>query len=225
MSTDSRDRRSFLTALAASSAALAASGAALHFDAGTADAEVVPPIGFSDAWLGKLTGKHKQFFDATTVNSGFPLVFAMNFLNSNNDALKLSDAQISAVVGLRHFAAPLGFTDDIWAKYKIGESLGIMNPQTKQPATHNFVYHPQDGDLAFPAAAMEKLMARGVQFTVCNVAMTALSGMMSKNAGVTPDAARSEWLAGMIPGTVLVPSGVMAVNRAQEKGCTYCNGG
>lgn len=225
MSTDPRDRRSFLTTLAASSAAIAASGMAVHFSAGSAEAEVPVTDGFSDAWLAKLTGKHKQFFDATSVNNGFGLVFAMNFLNSNNETYKLPDAQVSAVVGLRHFAAPMGFTDEIWAKYKVGEALGIMDPATKKPSARNFTYHPKDGDLMFPASAIEKLMARGVQFTVCNVALTALSGMTSKNAGVTPDVAKKEWLAGMIPGTVLVPSGVMAVNRAQEKGCTYCNGG
>ncbi|MEP6621241.1 MAG: hypothetical protein ABJE47_18085 [bacterium] len=210
--------------LATSSAGLVAGGAALHLGAESAEADEMLD-GFSDAWLGKITGKHKQFFDATSVNNGFGLVFAMNFLNSNNDALKLPDSQVSAVVGLRHFAAPIGFTDEIWSKYKVAEALGIMDPQTKKPATRNFLFHPKDGDLMFPASAMEKLLARGVQFTVCNVALTALSGMTAKNAGVTPEAAKKEWLAGMIPGMNLVPSGVMAVNRAQEKGCTYCNGG
>lgn len=226
MSTENpSDRRGFLTRLAAGSAALAAGSVAMHLGAERAEAEVVTADGFSEAWLGKITGKHKQFFDLTSVGSGFGLVFAMNFLNSNNEAYKLTDKQLSAVVGMRHFSVPMGFTDDIWAKYKLGEFFQIMDPATKAPSARNFFYHPKDGDLSFPGSAIEKLMARGAQFTVCNVAMTVLSGMTSKNAGVTPEAAKQEWQAHLIPGMNLVPSGVLAVNRAQEAGCTYCNGG
>ena len=45
------------------------------------------------------------------------------------------------------------------------------------------------------------------------------------NTGTTPDAAYKEWVAALQPGVTLVPIGVLAVNRAQEKGCTYCYGG
>jgi intracellular sulfur oxidation DsrE/DsrF family protein len=72
--------------------------------------------------------------------------------------------------------------------------------------------------------ALDKLMPRGVQVTCCNVALTNLAGMTGARVGVSPLAARSEWLEHLIPGVVLVPSGVLAVNRAQEKGCTYCSG-
>ena len=220
-----RDRRSFLTTLAASSAALAASGVAMHFGAGTAAAEAAIPDGFSEAWLGKITGRHKQFFDAMNVGGGFPLAFAMNFLNSNNDTYKLGDKELSAVVGLRHFSVPIGFTDDVWAKYKLGEFFQILDPATKAPSKRNFLYHSKEGDVPFPGMAVEKLLDRGVIFTVCNVATTVLSGMTAKNAGVTPDVALKEWKAGLIPGMTLVPSGVLAANRAQEKGCTYCSAG
>jgi intracellular sulfur oxidation DsrE/DsrF family protein len=42
---------------------------------------------------------------------------------------------------------------------------------------------------------------------------------------MAPDAAKKEWLAHIIPGTTVVPSGVLALGRAQEKGCTYCYAG
>ncbi len=176
------DRRTFIATLAASSAALAAGSIGLGLDSRPALAEgadVTSPM--SEAWLAKLTGKHKQFFDATSSNQFAP-VFAMNFLNSNNDTYKLPDSSISAVVGLRHFALPMALTDDIWSRYKVGEFTGTIDPATK-------------------------------------------AGVLSKNAGVTPEQAKKEWVAGLIPGVVLVPSGVLAVNRAQERGCTYCSGG
>ena len=218
-------RRSFLGTLATGSAAIAVAGSGLHATASMAVAEPVEaPGGFSEAWLNKLTGKHRQFFDATSTNQ-FALVFAMNFLNSYNDAYKIPDANLNAVVGLRHFAIATALTDDIWSRYKVAEFIQAMDPATKTPYIRNFLNHPHDGDMMFPSASVDKLVARGVQFTCCSVALGVVSGLLSKNAGVTPEVARTEWIAGLLPGVTLVPSGVMAVNRAQEKGCTYCSGG
>ncbi|MEO8563762.1 MAG: twin-arginine translocation signal domain-containing protein [bacterium] len=224
-SNDPSDRRSFLTTLATGSAAIAAGVMALPHVADAAPAAAVDGANVDEAWLGKLTGKHKQFFDAVTVNDGFPMGFAMNFLNVYNDAYKIPDANLSAVVGLRHFSIPLAFTDDIWKRYKLGEFTKAMDPATKTPATRNIYYHAHDGELMMAGMAIEKLQARGVVFTVCNMALTILSGLMAPNAGVTADVAKKEWTAGLIPGMVLVPAGVIAVNRAQEKGCAYCFAG
>ena len=213
------NRRSFLGAVATGSAALAMSSVGVQ-PAEAAEA----PDGFSEAWLAKITGKHKQYFDATTTNQ-FPMVYAMNFLNSYNDAYKLPDSQLSAVVGLRHFAIGAAMKDSIWAKYKVGEFTQVTDPETKAPSLRNIFYQPHAGDIMFPGAAIDKLSARGVQFTACNVALTVVSSVLAKNAGVTAEAAKAEWTANLLPGVVLVPSGVLAVNRGQEKGCTYCFGG
>lgn len=223
--TQRTDRRSFLGSIATGSAALAIGAAGLHGSAANAFGEEVGTIeGYSEAWLSKLTGKHKQFFDATTTNQ-FALVFAMNFLNSYNEVYKIPDSNLSAVVGLRHFAIGTALPDDIWSRYKVGEFVQAMDPASKSPYTRNYLNHPHDGDMMFPAASVDKLVARGVQFTCCNVAITAVSGLLAKNAGVTPEVAKAEWIAALLPGVTLVPSGVFAVNRAQEKGCTYCHAG
>jgi len=42
---------------------------------------------------------------------------------------------------------------------------------------------------------------------------------------VDKDTAKKEWTAGVVPGVTILPSGVWGVNRAQEKGCTYCYAG
>ncbi len=223
----SADRREFLERVTAGAAALAASAMAttIPFTAALAEPHATPSARgpWSDAWLDKLNGKHKQFFDATSTNEGFPLVFAMAFLNLNHEAYGLTDHDLSAVVGLRHFAMPMALPDALWAKYKIGESFKVMDAATKAPAVRNPFLHP-DG-VPFPGAEIPTLVNRGVLFTVCNVALTVISGKLSGNAGVTPEAAKQEWTASLLPGTTLVPVGVLAVNRAQEKGCTYCYGG
>ena len=78
----------------------------------------------------------------------------------------------------------------------------------------------------FPAMSVDKLLARNVTFVVCNIAHTVISGMLGAQAGVPAEQAKAEFAKGMIPGFTLVPSGVLAVHRAQEKGkCTYCFAG
>jgi len=56
-------------------------------------------------------------------------------------------------------------------------------------------------------------------------ALTVLSGMAAAAAGLSTTSAKSDWLANLIPGVVVVPAGVLAVNRAQENHCTYCYAG
>jgi len=38
-------------------------------------------------------------------------------------------------------------------------------------------------------------------------------------------AVKADWVAALMPGVQVVPSGVLAVSRAQEKGCVYCFAG
>lgn len=178
---------------------------------------------WSDAWLQKLTGKHKQYFDTLDPNDGFALAFAMHFLNLNHEAYGLADTELTAVVGLRHFAMPMALPDALWDRYRIGETMQIKDPATGGPSTRNPFLHADGSPV--PGADIPSLLKRGVLFTVCNVALTTLSGRMANNAGVSRDAAKAEWTAQLLPGMILVPVGVMAVNLAQERGCSYCNGG
>ena len=218
----STPRRGFLGRLTAGT--LAVMGVA-SVDPRTLEAE--PHFGAgADDWLNGITGTYRQFFDAVSVNDGFPLSFAMTFMNTIGETYKVPDKDISAVVGLRHFSIPLAFNDGIWAKYKLGEMFKVNDPATKAPAVRNPYAYAKEGELLFPGMAYEKLQARGVIFTVCNVALTVLSGMAAGAAGLPKEGAKQDWQAGMFKGATVVPSGVFAVNRAQKKGgCTYCYAG
>lgn len=213
-------RREFLTQVGAGTIALLGMPALLG-------AESLPSTApMDDKWVDALKGRYRQYFDATSVNDGFALAYAMNWLDTMKSVYDLADKDLNAVVGFRHMSIPIAYTDEIWAKYKLGEFAKVMDPATKAPATRNIYYNPKDGDLMFPDMAVNKLQPRGVTFVVCNVAHTILSGMLGKQAGMSEDAARAEWEKGLIPGFTLVGSGVLAVHRAQEKGkCTYCYAG
>jgi hypothetical protein len=126
------------------------------------------------------------------------------------------------VVVYRHIATPLTLNDAMWQKYHIGEVLGINDPATNAPALRN-IYRAQVPGR--PGTTYEQIMTtRPVIMAACDMAIKTLSGMAAAKAAVTGDRAAAEWTANLLPGVVLVPSGVYARGRAQT-GCTYCNGG
>jgi hypothetical protein len=168
-------------------------------------------------WPGTLQGRHRQVVDAYEANSGFPLAFAHTFLFPNESA--------TAVVILRHGAFPIALDSAMWAKYKIGESFKIIDPETKAPATKNPFLRPKAGVLPLEEMAVDRLLARGAIFGACNVALQVQSKMLAGNAGVSAEEAAKEWAANIVPGITVIPSGTWGVNRAQEAGCTYCAGG
>jgi len=187
---------------------------------------VLPGSPGDDAWVDNLKGRYRQYFDATSVNSGFALAYAMNWLDTMKSTYNVTDKDLNAVIGFRHFSVPLVYTDEIWAKYKLGEFAQLNDPKTNAPATRNIYYNPKQGDLMFPGMAIDQLKPRGTTFVVCNVAHTVVSSLLGQKAGVAPEVAKAEFTKGLIPGFTLVPSGVLAVHRAQEKGkCTYCSAG
>jgi intracellular sulfur oxidation DsrE/DsrF family protein len=168
-------------------------------------------------WPGTLQGRHKQLVDAVEPNSGFPLAFAHTFLAPNESA--------TAVVVLRHGAFPIALEHAMWEKYNIGQSLKIIDPETKAPAKKNPFLRPKPGILLIDDMALDRLLARGVVFGACNVALQVQSKMLAGNAGVSAEEAAKEWAANIVRGVTVIPSGTWGVNRAQEAGCTYCAGG
>lgn len=218
-------RRGFLARLAAGSVALGLGTIPSPLRAEPLDSRAGSGERAADDWLSGVKGKHRQVLDAVSVNNGMSLLWSTVFLNTHNQASKLSDRDLSAVTVLRHSAIPIGFTDPIWAKYKLGEAFGVEDPATKAPALRNPYFHPRDGEMMLPGMEVEALLARGVVFGVCNLATAHFSGMRAEAVGVPKEEALKEWVAGIVPGMTLVPSGIWAVNNAQEHGCSYAYAG
>jgi hypothetical protein len=176
-----------------------------------------PPAGAD--WPGMLKGQHRQVVDAYEPNNGFPLAFAFTFLAPN------APGSATAVVVLRHGAFPIALNNAMWAKYKIGQALNIVDPETQAPAVKNPFLNAKPGVLPVDDMTVDKLLAKGTVFGACNVALQVLSKRLAANAGVSAEEAAKEWAANVIPGVAVIPSGTWGVNRAQEAGCSYCAGG
>ncbi|MFN8572941.1 MAG: hypothetical protein U0132_12910 [Gemmatimonadaceae bacterium] len=213
-------RRGFLARLTGAIAAVAAGSATTP-----RSAFAESPVVADDRWLQAIHGDHRQYFDAVSVAGGFPLVYALSWANTMKATYNLTNDQLCAVIGLRHMGIAPAFNDAIWEKYKLGQFFKVDDPKTKQPSTRNIFNSTAPGDLRFPGSDVGSQMKNGAVVVACNLATTVLSGIAANAAGLSmaPEAAYKEWAAGLVPGVMLVPSGVLAVHRAQAVGkCTYC---
>jgi len=220
-------RRGFLRRLAAGAAALGLGGLVAPIEA-AAQRRVAPRAAANpefEAWLNKITGKHKMVYDVPEPNDGFAFAWARVFLNTTNETYGTTDADNKVVIVLRHSGIPYAMESAMWSKYKLGEAFKITDPATKAPAVRHPLLHLKPGDVPIPGMGTDELLAKGVLIGVCSVALTFNSMRLAKDMGMQADAIRKDWVANLIPGVLVVPSGVIAINRAQEKGCAYCFAG
>lgn len=219
-------RRAFLGTLAAGAAGLGIAGLASPLVLGN-ESHPAPAdtstAGF-DAWLKMIKGKHRQVFDATTPHEGMPLAWARVFLMTNK-MVGVADDDVTAVIVLRHDGIPLAMEDNLWAKYKFGEVFKVHDKGANAPAVRNIYREPKVGEFPLPDMGVTHLTKSGVLIGVCDMALTVYSKIVAEGMKMDPTECKKEWVAGLLPGIQIVPSGVLAVNRAQEHGCSYCFAG
>jgi intracellular sulfur oxidation DsrE/DsrF family protein len=207
-------RRSFMSALAslAGAAALPASGREV-----VAQTPAAPNPTWDLAWLDAFRGKHKQVYDLGSHNLAAdqaPLRFARNFLDTFRDVYRLESPDINTLVGISGPAFPMNASDRLWAKYQLGERSQIIDPTTMKPAVRNILL---DG----PNVSIKALQARGAIFWQCNVALGIQADRLAAAMQMPVAEVRADLIAGLNPGVQLVPSHVMALALAQERGFTY----
>ncbi len=216
-------RRSFLGSLAATAAAGVA-GLSLPEQLMAQQMTKASSDPTFDKWIAKIRGKHKQVFDAPSINGGLPLAWARVFVMTN-EMVGTPAKDVSAVLILRHDAIPIGMHNEVWQKYKFSEAFKPVHAMTKQLITNNIFWKPKEGDLPLPGMALNELLDAGVMVGLCDMALTVSSGAFAKDMNMDAAAVKKEWVDSVFPGIQIVPSGVLAINRAQEKGCTYCYAG
>ena len=201
----SSERRSFLTrfnAGAASLAALAMGGLAMAQVKSAPAGRFEPARHDKDDWMDQLPGKHRLVIDTTSAD-GFRdgLLFASNFMLANRNDYGLQNQDMAVIVVARHLSTEFGFNDAMWAKY--GASLagqGKANPH---------------------AASLASLATQGVQFAVCSMATRRLAGTIAKAVNGNADTIFNEISANLVSNGRMVSAGIIAVNRAQERGYTF----
>lgn len=200
-------RRSFLARLGAVGTALAglvAVPTASH-------AAPQPTTHPADAWLDDLKGRHKNIYDCTSAENGpSGWSFARNFLTANTGPIYgLKDADINAIVCVRHVATVFGFNDAMWSKYKLGESQKVME---------NGVAAVKNAQVA----TANTLAQRGVIVAVCGLSTGRIARTVATDLKLNAAEVEADLRANLVTPTArVVAAGVVVTNRAQEKGFTY----
>ncbi len=169
-----------------------------------------------DDWLDKLPGVHRLVFDTTTPDKiGEAMLFANNFMIVNAQDYGLKSGDLAVVIVARHFSTPFGYNDAMWAKY--GTQLAAItkaeDPKTKQAPKVNYYNAAGPG-----GASIDTLGKLGVQIAVCAFATRFFAGLIAQQTGGDAKAVFEELTANLLANARMVPAGIVAVNRAQERG-------
>jgi intracellular sulfur oxidation DsrE/DsrF family protein len=132
------------------------------------------------------------------------LVYAGNFYTANQSDYGLQNNDLAVVVIARHFSTPFAYNDAIWSKY--GEP--ICNFIQKKDAASTNTYTRQ----------LTGMTGRGMHLAVCQLATRVLAGSIAKAVNSKQDDIFNEIAANLMPNAHLVAAGIIAVNRAQERG-------
>jgi len=182
-------------------------------------------FGNADEWFKQVKGKHRVVYDAPEPHMGFPFIWSWAFYLTNNQT-GTPDDDMTAVIVLRHNGIPFAMKDELWEKYKFGETFHITDNTTGKPAIRNPYYTPKEGDYPMPGIdGIKQQLDRGAMVCVCDLAITVYSSMTAQKMGMDPEAVKQEWLDGVLPDIQVVPSGVWALGRAQEHQCGYIYAG
>ena len=217
-------RRTFLGKVLAGTSLTGLSSISMALEAATPINTLL--VDDADAWLKKgIKGKHRIVYDAPEPHNAFPIIWTWAYYLTNNQT-GTTDDDMTGVCVLRHNAIPFALKDDLWSKYKFGEMFKINDNIASAPAQRNPYYVPKEGDYPMPGIdGIKKLQERGALFCVCDLALTVFSHFTAQSMNLNAEDIKSEWVAGILPGIQLVPSGVWALGRAQEYGCGYIYAG
>jgi hypothetical protein len=220
----STPRRDFLGWLGASTV-LAAAGSPLRATPRPATPGPALPVSsdWDMSWVDRLKGKHRAVFDSPAVSEGDALFRAVMWRNQNKEVYGTDPADMSAVIVIRHVAIPLAMNDAYWEKYRIGKDVKLKDPKTNKWTTVNPIrVTPPDTPPRWADFSLERFMAQGGTVLACNLAFGEVVSRVRKEEKLkTRDEAVARAKEMLIPGIILQPSGVFAVLRAQEAGCSY----
>ena len=207
------DRREFLGKIGVAAATLA--GGAMAFDAEDLTAANMPASGDWDvSWLDKLAAaKYRVAFNAGEIADGTAMDYAERFYNQFHEVHDTSDDETRAVIVFRHLGTVMALNDSMWEKYGIGEDRKVNDPKTSAPAKRN-LYREQ----------IEALQKRGMIALVCNLALQAWSRGVAHKSSADQQAVYEDAKANLLTGSILVPSGIYGLIRAQNAGCAYMPG-
>ena len=184
------------------------------------DAELVQG-NWDMSWVDRITGKYRIVFDAPEVRDGVCLHQARSFLSGYQMVHGLTDADLTAVLVIRHSAVPMVMGDELWSDGAFGEKEKLKDPVTGEPTKRNpFINIPAGAThaLTWPDGALDTLMKRGVIVLACGLALDNFASQIATRRKIPRQDARALVTQHTLPGVIRMPSGIFATCRAQAAG-------
>jgi hypothetical protein len=213
-------RRDFLTQLAGIATTIA-------LDPG--ELRGAPELHESDwdtSWIAKVAAaQFRVVFNASEIADGAAMDYATTFLDHFHDLHGTRDEQTRPVIVFRRLGTQMAFNDALWNRYAVGEATKVNDPATSAPAKRNIFWSARESASAQEKATkLETLNKRGLISLVCNISLTNWSRRTAANSKQNPTELLAEVRANLIPGAIVVPSGIYALIRAQNAGCAWMPG-
>ena len=224
----SQDRRDFLTKLGLGAVALSSAPFVAPLDAeepaGASEAFAVEP-GWNMSWVDELQKvPYKAVFDSPALSDGAALDLAAGIWNEFKEVYG-TDSSSRMVIIMRQLGQVMAFNDMMWEKYGIGEERKVNAPVTKQPAKRNPWTKSTATDPSWAVdSKLDALHARGAIFLVCNRASMNWAARAAERTKTDVEVVKNDVRNNLVPGAILMPSGVFALVRAQNAGCAYMRG-
>jgi hypothetical protein len=221
------DKRAFFRQMLTGLGVGVASAAAIAHKSVAFAAEGPGPVSEAqDAWLDQLGRRHRQVFDTISPDGvARALTFTYTFYDASKDGYGIAPAELGVVMIFRSGSTAFGLNDHIWSKYgaAISKIYKFTDPTTKAAASVN-VYNAADKAASLPTngLTLDALAQMGGRFAVCAVASRKLANAVARETGGNGDAIFAEFQANLVGNARLVPAGIIAVNRAQERRYALC---
>jgi len=181
-----------------------------------------------DDWMDQTPAKHRMVFDTTTPDGfGHALLFGSNFLDTNKNAYGLEYSDVAVMIIVRHNSTPFAYNDMMWSKYGavFSQKAGFVDPKTKEsPKSNLFNASSYGSALASNGMTIDSMIKLGLHIGVCRLATRIIAGLVPGASGGDASKINDELIANIVTNAHMVPAGIVAVNRAQERGYTFAVG-
>jgi intracellular sulfur oxidation DsrE/DsrF family protein len=189
---------------------------ASQFDRAAFEKIAAVPADIRQAWDGR--GYHPEI-----------LGNIKNAYNGYQFGFGIKPERISIALVLHGDGTAYAYDDATWQKYKIGESLGLKDPSGNYVTTNVFAHarsaaetaaDPNDPKGMYQDATVEALQRRRLAVMVCHVAVAQQARVLASSGivhGMSAQEILSDLASHLIPGVLVVPSGVSAIGLLQHR--------
>ncbi|HEU5219679.1 MAG TPA: twin-arginine translocation signal domain-containing protein [Gemmatimonadales bacterium] len=220
-------RRNFLGRLATGAAAAAAG---LGVVTRPLDAEPLPrPVSdkWDMSWVDRITGKFRGVFDSPKIEDGGEIWRAATWRNQIIEVYGVKDADVNAVLVIRHAGIPLVMNDAFWARHHIGKKRKVKDPLTGKTAETNPIGNFEGRKVPdwLVDASIARFIQRGGIVLACNFAFAMMVHLEAEADKEHAKEARERAVNYLMPGVILQPSGFFGLLEAQRAGCQLFTAG